>query len=95
MVTLSHGREATGLAIEAVLRGPVAEQERLGALAPSLGALLGGTGAAGLTADGDVRLALSEVRSIGLLTPPGPGDAGESRGRLGHLGPVPRRGGRG
>jgi DNA-binding SARP family transcriptional activator len=76
VVTLAHGREATGLAVEATLRGPAAERERLVALAPALGALLGGAGGAELRAEGDVRLVLNEVRSTGLLTPPGQGESG-------------------
>ena len=71
ILTVVYGRDATGLTLDLSLRATPAEQGRLVALAPALGARLGGAGQAEPAPPGDVQLTLSEVRSIGLVAPGG------------------------
>ncbi len=82
ILTVVYGRDATGLTLELSLRATPAEQGRLVALAPALGARLGGAGQAEPAPPGDVQLTLSEVRSIGLVAPGGAGEQGGDRAWL-------------
>ncbi|MGH2368088.1 MAG: AfsR/SARP family transcriptional regulator, partial [Chloroflexota bacterium] len=66
-VAVSQGRCSTGLTADLTLRASLADQPRLVALAPQLGARLGGAGEALGTADHDVVLRLSALKPVRLM----------------------------
>jgi nucleoid-associated protein YgaU/DNA-binding SARP family transcriptional activator len=91
VVTAAQGRPSGAPELRLVLAADsAAEEERLLALAPELGACLGGSGRAARTPDGDVRLDLSDLCSLD----PFPSPAGVTQvpdgGEPPAYGPTPR-----
>lgn len=85
LLTAVQGRPAGAPELHLTLAvASPAEEERVLALTPEIGARLGGAGRAQRTPDGDIRLALTDVRSLALLAPGGTGvpEAGGDRAPL-------------